>query len=1120
MMGKLFGKLFKTLTYRVEQEEKEWRSNNEIRQEFAYGWLRKFPIYLARKRFKRPFLIFLLFAFSTFILYLLRAEYLYGLPTDFNRSNLISYFTILWGAQATLAALIYPIVISFVALLLQRRHRAKSFLHIYLHDTAAVPSGLLAIGLIFLMTLQYYFFPFVEEVVGLNWLFIDGIFFLLNLSLTGFFVFQTFTYIRPTQRMESFKRYLINEVWPKELKNNLKVYFFNNSIKEELLDVPNGIDAKINDPSSPSIWTNRDFGSRGEAIVEQDLPKNRELTDVRFSILSLVAKRWSKKALKKMDSLAEDNSKQRIILKFPLRPGKKYSSKTTLCNIVGPVHLTRLDKWLIRRSFKFQKDNSQTELQVVELLDDLQADVLRSLRSGETQIYKEASHDLLDIIALLIKVSAFQNKDEKTDNYSRISSYNHPLWGDATYRDWFRKVYQIFEPATDRIATDDTYISEAISMPVILFYSLKNTGQTDILVEVLILFKNLNYRLGDWWSKTIENQGIYEHDEYNPTRLKPPYGGTYDNIQRSFIGKWEQLKNQHFIPREESDQNWNSFQSSAPLFESHLRFTGQLLLDAIYKGDEKRYQLFLDVFLKWYNGLRNDLSRHPTSILDIGEFINFEATDLSWDEIEESYDLNDLEHRPYQPIKLVYSSLLRNLWIDISCIILYKLLKDCSNSENLDNTLLAQACNAILKGEEPIRDGHSINVQKPINNATNLLIALIRQYHSGFLTEKNKYRARFRKVIRKLTEGRDSTMIPGRVYSGVGQEEDLRSLQVGQLLALTIFVNKNWDPTRDLESYFEKWVRAKNNQVNIFQRRLTEWIKLLASENFKKYENVYNQFSENEYSFKEAIFYARNGLIELKEKLDLKRTEVLKSIEISEKVIGQLKSEVSKEVNNNLTDIFPIPLFTEIDSCEQGLESYFFTFKECEKGWFIEPKISKRNPLQLRDYVGNILSKSINDIISKTINNVNLVEAEVDTQQEYWNEIQQYEKELAEKGKTPILIINGTTDPAWGWTREYRFNDDQIPDDLELSRDEDIQLESYRGHINKTEVHSSTTTKGKKTSLLVAKESFKELRKPDQKNFIDITPEEIEAESTLIDLKFSWKFKINIEEIEAILIKH
>lgn len=1115
----MLGKLFKTLTYRVEQEEKEWRSNNEIRQEFAYGWLRKFPIYLARKRFKRPFLIFLLFAFSTFVISLLPSEYLFDSPTYFNRSNLISYFTILWGAQATLAALIYPIVISFVALLLQRRHRAKSFLHIYLHDTAAVPSGLLAIGLIFLMTLQYYFLPFAEEVVGLNWLFIDGIFFLLNLSLTGFFVFQTFTYIRPTQRMESFKRYLINEVWPKELKNNLKVHFFNNSIKEELLDVPNGIDAKINDPSSPSIWTNRDFGSQGEAIVEQDLPKNRKLTDVRFNILSLVAKRWGKKALKKMDSLAEDNSKQRIILKFPLRPGKKYSSKTTLCNIVGPVHLTRLDKWLIRRSFKFQKDNSQTELQVVELLDDLQADVLRSLRSGETQIYKEASHDLLDFIALLIKVSTFQNKDEQTDNYSRISSYNHPLWGDATYRDWFRKVYQIFEPATDRIATNDTYISEAISMPVILFYSLKNTGQTDILVEVLILFKNLNYRLGDWWSKTIENQGIYEHDEYNPNSLKPPYGGTYDNIQRSFIGKWEQLKNQHFIPREESHQNWNSFQSSAPLFESHLRFTGQLLLDSIYKGDEKRHQFFLDVFLKWFNGLRNDLSRHPTSVLDQGEFINFEATDLSWDEIEENYDLYDLEHRPYQPIKLVYSSLLRNLWIDISCIILYKLLKDCSNSEDLNNTLLARACNAILTGEEPIRDGHSVNVQKPVGNATELLIALIRQYHSGFLSEKNKYRARFRNVIRELTKGRDSTMIPGRVYSGVGQEEDLRSLQVGQLLALTLFVNKNWDPTQKLESHFEEWIRKRNDQVNIFLRQLTDFIQFIGDENFKKYQYVYNQFSQNDYSFAEAIFYTRNGLIELKEKLELTKTHILESLEVKENSVSKLEAQINKGVTSNFTALFPIPLFKNISNVNNGLSKYHLLTHEVEKGWFTKPKIHIK-PLPHEGYYSRpIKGRIVGYILREVIDQLNLTEIKVDSEKEYWNQIQKFENKLAEDEKTPLIIINDTSDPVWNWTREYRINDDQLPNGLTVSKNKDIEMPSYRGNLNKTQVYKSTTTRGGKTSLLLAKEVFKKLEFPKKDNLINIIPKKIEDEPTSLNLKFNCKFKVNVEEVDALLIK-
>ena len=53
---------------------------------------------------------------------------------DWKVAEQLSHFSTVWTIQATLAALVYPIVISFVAVYLQRRPAAEAFVHLYMLD--------------------------------------------------------------------------------------------------------------------------------------------------------------------------------------------------------------------------------------------------------------------------------------------------------------------------------------------------------------------------------------------------------------------------------------------------------------------------------------------------------------------------------------------------------------------------------------------------------------------------------------------------------------------------------------------------------------------------------------------------------------------------------------------------------------------------------------------------------------------------------------------------------------------------------------------------------------------------------------------------------------------------
>lgn len=53
-----------------------------------------------------------------------------------------------WTVQATLVALVYPIVLSFIALMLQRKAHSSVALRVYVLDSAVVPAGASSVGLL------------------------------------------------------------------------------------------------------------------------------------------------------------------------------------------------------------------------------------------------------------------------------------------------------------------------------------------------------------------------------------------------------------------------------------------------------------------------------------------------------------------------------------------------------------------------------------------------------------------------------------------------------------------------------------------------------------------------------------------------------------------------------------------------------------------------------------------------------------------------------------------------------------------------------------------------------------------------------------------------------------
>ncbi len=257
-MFNIKGRLLNSLSYHLIKEEHKWRKNN-YRREIGYSFLRRFLLSIS----DNPIIVniyvsLLVLGITIGLLIGLNDPHSEGQSSEI--STLASYFTTLWTVQAAISGLIYPIVISFVTLLLQRRHSAKSSLDVYLNDTFAILSGVSGLSLILVMAIQHWLLVKANNDVIIKWmLWVDIPWFVIILIGTIWFLSRSFEYLRPDVRAEIYRKYAINVVFPREVNEYLRTLYYSTAPEQGLL---RGLDLDRSDEVKGQLVVFGDFGLR------------------------------------------------------------------------------------------------------------------------------------------------------------------------------------------------------------------------------------------------------------------------------------------------------------------------------------------------------------------------------------------------------------------------------------------------------------------------------------------------------------------------------------------------------------------------------------------------------------------------------------------------------------------------------------------------------------------------------------------------------------------------------------------------------------------------------------------------------------------------------------------
>jgi hypothetical protein len=311
----MLGRILNTLSHRLKREEAEWRRKNITRREMAYGQLRNALLRMAEHPVRCPIFVLIISAIASISLSVL-PDPVPKITLSYNPTDVVSYFSAPWSVQAAVAALVYPIVLAFVTLVLQRRN-AKSILHIYLHDSAALISGLMALFLLIFMGIQYLFLTVIPIEVAISWIVIDSVWLAVNLGLTSFFLYRTFQFVRPAGRAKSIRQYTMNIAWPKELAEHLRRLFFLQAVENNLLSGPSY--GREENETGPTVWLGPSSSGFGTSVVECQLARHSRLTDIRFRFLAWATSNWFKQANRR--ELAAPQPRRN---RWPLRDEQPY----------------------------------------------------------------------------------------------------------------------------------------------------------------------------------------------------------------------------------------------------------------------------------------------------------------------------------------------------------------------------------------------------------------------------------------------------------------------------------------------------------------------------------------------------------------------------------------------------------------------------------------------------------------------------------------------------------------------------------------------------------------------------------------------------------------------------
>lgn len=1069
----------------LKREIRDWRNSNQTVADIAWPWYQSALVFAGEKPVKYPA------AIACIVLALSGGAVALPNYLSTDTEHVRTTFQSIWSIQASLVGVVYPIVIGFISLLLQRRHSPKSSLTVYLQYSAAIVTGLSALLLVLVMSVQSLLFDRVSETTQYFWFSLSLCWFVLNTAGVIRFLALTFEFLNPVRRASITKSFAANYLWPKQLQDALEHHIYMTAVHTGILPgVPYSSKEHEGEPRILLGWVGRDLGS---PQVSRTPPKDSTISEVQFGFLSIAIRSWLSR-----QTTVEGGATPTLI--FPSAPGDIYSADAGLCRVENGTSLSLLEKVLVLGSFAFTAHKEHRRLSVDDVLSDLITDMLVAMENREETVFVEVMRETMDLHSLVLDAGEFWNDEGNLDNFCNLIDHTH-FFERRLAEVWVREYRRLVEATVERLDTTTTYFQNTIHISGGLL-GRTNQKSPRLVVPIFDILQLHHYFLTLWWSRNVEKHGFEDHSSVSPTTLPLPEFGIHLQSIKEYIGAWGSIPAANLSLT--SSSTWREFCEYSESYEQHLERSATMLFRSVSIGDKEGAEWMCDFLVKWWSRLQYSFDRTHMIVAD-EDLLNLEILSLEW--VEASKDIEvlfglDEATGPRE----IWAIAIQNYWVDVCCLAAYAAHETTRTSaNNLEFvSLIAQS----LISATPLREGDEMYGDFGVTKADDLILILLRQLNvrGGYISG---YRSRLDRIVEQLVAQGGDSWVPGRMYGRTGAD-DLASLGFGILVNLLLVADDNWVPSQNLTGTIKKWGTKNDAGLRDFISRISSWREYLLNDEFREQFKSHYEAS-GKTNFDEVYDKVSDGLSILLESLEDYRTDALRDAPVDPNRLREIGLWASGKAFSPQSGIPPINLFKTVRGVNQELPPHSVTVKDSRKGYVTSPLMDQL-PVNQDTWFEKLLHHRVaNSVLRELLGELDMKTIEIQSSRDHWEQIKIAANHISNQNKSPVLLVASRADPRWliDWTREYG-PDVEKPTDIRFTQAEGIHHDHYLFDINNVPVFVAPVSSG--YSFMFPREVLEDLSftQYGDDEFVTVSYEDTENPA-LIDLSLTWRMRISVE---------
>lgn len=1113
----MLSRLFRTLNWKVAEIRKEWASGNPLRMKYESGSFGRIfhdacehPLKWTTTVFSIAFVLCLI-AWIWSPPYPGLFDWQPDLGNDGKRWNVVEPFVGLWAVQAALVAIVYPIVVAFVTVLLQRQNASKASLHAYFSRSAAKLTGLSSLGLVLLMALQYVVLHRAPPLVEFAWLIGDSVWAAMNVALCIVFLHATFEFASPEGRAEARFEYVLTQAWPAEWEHHVKRLISFDPLKHGLVIGKRAVEDL---QGTAPAFSNPHDGLAKEHPAHFWFRRERSVDNIRYLLVQFVYWLWCRKAQAGELGVTKSIGWKRVgpVFQFSLVYGDRFAFDKPVTVTSGGKPVTQFQRAILRLAVSLSRRKISPRVLVRDALEELRTDAALAIQADAEAEFDRQLLSLLELLDAVVEASG--HTDEGTpDNWVQLVDSEHFGNSQELIWTWLRIVRDLHSVALKALFVRDVFAADTVRLGSRLLLR-QSESLTDKLRQIYVQHQFLLlYDLLGWGA-----EGCASASGSAVTLgkvLDEPFRRRYDRVLREGVGAWESMRNYRLLPRDYDEQpTWESSTSTAETLGLHLRFHAQLVAHALRADDRAGFEYFTDSLMKWA-GQRDRYQVERG--LEYGDQYRVTVSDLALPltVFRARFPLPSYETEGPESIRSVRNLALKNLWRDVVLTLVASALQQ-ANSGLVPKQIAARLVTHLIDGLPILDEGDSMSSSRPFDGVDRVLSALVRQLVEG-ASQDERYRERIDKVAESVGFSAMDRAISERIYSRSGSEIDY--IRDAQLVILARLAPPNWMPGSHYEKTMRGWAPDDDLRRQMLDQ-LKTWVTRLGEEDLaKRYGWLWEMAQpEGEAAIGEHIARAKGGLEQLQVRLNDLRVQEIRTATIAVSAKKRVAAAAAQALKFPARQ-FPLSLLDgiEVGSVAQARTSSF-KLSGYDKGAMTDPLMAQlaiNEDESIRDITENILAR---EVLQDVINRDGVQEREATDMDAWLEELRAWAKQCQDMSTRSLAVFRSRTDPPWliDLVRKRVSETDEAAQ--VRKRSEFSEQRGYVGHFGEIALFTGPVPAGVTVLLTIDEFGTLLLEKTGDEAFeVDATPDTTGLKCTLT---ISWRHKLYGKNGPLLRLRH